>query len=262
MSPAPELNYNLIQTDATLEGLAQRWYAYQAVMKKSYAEDPFYKRWTRSKWMLLFATLLLLGYSGFILYLSLTYVLRMATHSPVVMEFHSNIVYLSLAGSAFGVVSALVGLIGIFREDRIWLSYYTIVLWPGFALYVAVGYIAFRRAKKHLRAHIKDEWLYSYTREQRLVVQHNLFCCGFQDPTYFAAYDMRCFPMTTLPGCQHKYSLFEKDLLTTLWQMSFTVAPLHLFVMIVALLCSNHVNNLLRSARPGLTSFRDKKKQQ
>ncbi|KAK3832270.1 MAG: hypothetical protein JOS17DRAFT_120244 [Linnemannia elongata] len=261
MSPAPEPGYNLIQTDATLEGLAQRWYAYQAVMKKSYAEDPFYKRWTRSKWILLFSALLLLGYSTAILYFSLSYILQKVPNSPVVMEFHSNIVYLSLAGSVFGIASAFVGLVGIFRENRIWLSYYTIVLWPGFALYVAVGYIAFRRAKLHLRAHIKEDWITSYTREQRLLVQRNLFCCGFQDSTYFAAYDMRCFPTTTLPGCEHKYSLFEKDLLTSLWTWSFTVAPVHLFVMIVALLCSNHVNNLLRSARPGLVSFKDKKQE-
>lgn len=76
MSPAPETNYNLIQTDATLEGLAQRWYAYQEVMKKSYAEDPFYKRWTPSKWILLFSALLLLGYSSAILYFSLTYIIQ------------------------------------------------------------------------------------------------------------------------------------------------------------------------------------------
>ncbi|KAF9126587.1 hypothetical protein BGW39_006508, partial [Mortierella sp. 14UC] len=217
ISPAPEPNYNLIQTDATLEGLAQRWFAYQAVMKKSYADDPFYKRWTRSKWILLFSTLLLLGYSGAIFGLSLSYIIGKAADSPVVMEFHSNLVYLSFAGSVFGIASALVGLVGIFKENRIWLSYYTIVLWPVFALYVAVGYIAFRRAKQHLRAHIKEEWISTYSRDQRLIVQHNLSCCGFQDPTYYAAYDMRCFPMTTLPGCQHKYSLFEKDFLTTLW---------------------------------------------
>ncbi|KAF9549982.1 hypothetical protein EC957_002042 [Mortierella hygrophila] len=261
ISPAPEPNYNLIQTDATLEGLAQRWHAYQAVMRKSYAEDPFYKRWTRSKWILLFSALLLLGYSTAILYFTLTYILHKVPEAPVVMEFHSNIIYLALGGSVFGIASALVGLVGIFLENRIWLSYYTIVLWPGFALYVAVGYIAFRRAKMNLRAHIKDDWIFSYTREQRLLVQHSLFCCGFQDSTYYAAYDMRCFPTTTLPSCEHKYSLFEKNLLTSLWTWSFTVAPVHLFVMIVALLCSNHVNNLLRSARPGLVSFKEKKKQ-
>jgi hypothetical protein len=75
ISPAPDPNYNLIQTDATLEGLAQRWYAYQAMMKKSYAEDPFYKRWTRSKWILLFSTLVLLGYSGTIFGFSLLYII-------------------------------------------------------------------------------------------------------------------------------------------------------------------------------------------
>jgi hypothetical protein len=85
-----------------------------------------------------------------------------------------NINIVSFAGSIFGIGSALVGLVGILLEKRTWLSLYTIVLWPGFALYVAVGYIAFRRAKQHLRAHIREEWLYEYTREQRLLVQRNV----------------------------------------------------------------------------------------
>lgn len=80
----------------------------------------------------------------------------------------------SLAASIFGIGSALVGLVGIFLENRKWLSFYTIVLWPSFALYIAVGYIAFRRAKQDLRTHIRDEWLFQYTREQRLVVQRNV----------------------------------------------------------------------------------------
>ncbi|KAF9928992.1 hypothetical protein FBU30_001997 [Linnemannia zychae] len=203
-TPAGEPNYNLIQTDATLEGLAQRWYAYQAVMQKSYAEDPFYKRWTRSKWILLFSALLLLGYSGAILGFSLSYILMKPEDYRIVMEFHSNLVYLSLAGSICGIASALVGLVGIFKESR-------------------------------------------------------LYCCGYQDSANLPEYDMRCFPMTTLPGCHRKHWLYEKNLLKTVWTMSFTVASLQLFVMVVALLCSNHINNLLRSARPGLVSFRDKK---
>jgi hypothetical protein len=91
LSPAPEPNYNLIQTDATLEGLAQRWYAYQAVMKKSYAEDPFYKRWTRSKWILLFSALLLLGYSTAILYFSLSYIIQ-STSTGRFFYVHGGIV--------------------------------------------------------------------------------------------------------------------------------------------------------------------------
>jgi hypothetical protein len=97
---------------------------------------------------------------------------------PIVPVQHHIV---SLAGAVFGIATALVGLVGIIRENRLWLSYYTIVLWPGFALYIAVGYITFRRAKMHLRAHIKDEWIFSYTREQRLIVQRNvrLFVASF-----------------------------------------------------------------------------------
>jgi len=68
--------YNVTQSDLTLEGLAQRWHAYQAMMKKRYTEVPFYRRWTKSKWILLFSTLLLLGYSCAVLTVSLGYTLE------------------------------------------------------------------------------------------------------------------------------------------------------------------------------------------
>ncbi|KAG0204163.1 hypothetical protein BGX33_008677 [Mortierella sp. NVP41] len=250
-------NYNMTQTDMTLEGLAERWQAYQAWWAKQYKEQPFYRIWTRSKWILLLSAVLLLGYSGALFAVSLGYILGHFEYSPVVMEFHSNIIYLSLAGSIMGIITAIVGLIGIFRENRIWLSWYTIILWPVFAMYISVGYIAFRRAKNHLRAHLKDEWIHSYSRDQRLLVQRQLKCCGYQDPTYFGEYDLRCFPMINLPGCQHKYNLYEDNVLTTAWTISFGLAPVQLFVMIAALMCSNHVDGMLRSGRPGLKSFKE-----
>ena len=67
-----DINYNVTQTDLTLDSLAQRWQAYQAVMKKQYKE-PFYKRWTKSKWMLLLSTAILLAYSCAVLVVSLGY---------------------------------------------------------------------------------------------------------------------------------------------------------------------------------------------
>ncbi|KAF9345287.1 hypothetical protein BGX34_004880, partial [Mortierella sp. NVP85] len=85
--------YNITQSDLTLEGLAQRWHAYQAMMKKRYAEVPFYRRWTKSKWILLFSTLLLLGYSCAVLTLSLGYTLEKYELAAVVKEFHSNLIY-------------------------------------------------------------------------------------------------------------------------------------------------------------------------
>ncbi|KAG0201765.1 hypothetical protein BGX28_005510 [Mortierella sp. GBA30] len=252
-------NFVVTQTDSTLEGLAQRWYAYQAIMKKHYADDPFYKRWTKSKWILLLSAILLLLYSVAVFVVSLGYMLGKFELAPVVIEFHGNLLKLALSGSVFGIACALIGLVGVFREDRTWLSWYTTLLWPGFAIYISVGYIAFRRVKSHLRAHLKDEWLHSYTREQRLIVQRNLKCCGYQDPTYYGEYDLRCFPMINLPGCQHKYNKYEYELLTTCWTIAFSIMPFQLFVMITALLCSNHVDGMLRSARPGLKSFKEEK---
>ncbi|KAF8978725.1 hypothetical protein BGZ46_006207 [Entomortierella lignicola] len=253
-----DLNYNTAQSDSALEVLADRWNAHQAWWAKQYKEQPFYKIWTKSKWLLLFSAILLLGYSSAAFAIAFGYFDGRYDHAVVVMEFHGNLVYITLFGSALGIFCALLGLVGIFRESRLLLSFYSLLLWPVFGLYVSVGYIAFRRAKNHLRAHLRDEWVHGYTRKQRLIVQRNLKCCGYQDPTWFGEYDLRCFPMINLPGCQHKYNLYEEKLLSTCWTASFALVPFQLFVMIVALLCSNHVNGMLRSGRPGLKSFKDK----
>ncbi|KAG0333751.1 hypothetical protein BG004_000711, partial [Podila humilis] len=68
-------NYNLTESDMTLEGLAERWRSYQALMSKRYSEEPFYKRWTRSKWMLLFSAILMLAYSAALLTVSVGFLL-------------------------------------------------------------------------------------------------------------------------------------------------------------------------------------------
>ncbi|KAF9947192.1 hypothetical protein BGZ72_010796 [Mortierella alpina] len=253
--------FDVTQSDLTLEGLAQRWHAYQAMMKKHYAEEPFYRRWTKSKWILLITAIILLGYSVAVFAVSLGYILNKFDLAVVVMEFHGHLIILALAGSAFGIVCAFIGLIGVITENRIWLSWYTTLLWPSFALYVSVGYIAFRRAKAHLRDHVKEEWTHSYTRNQRLLVQQNLKCCGYLDWSNHGEFDLRCFPKINLPGCVHKYNIHEENVLTNFWTIAFSIAPLHLFVMISALLCSNHVDGMLRSARPGLKSFKEKKEE-
>ncbi|KAG0364726.1 hypothetical protein BGZ54_007218 [Gamsiella multidivaricata] len=195
-------NYNLVQADAALEGLTERWQAYQAWWEKQYKEQPFYRIWTRSKWILLFSAVLLLAYSCTIFAVCLGYMLEHFQHAVIVMEFHSNLVYIGLGGSIVGIICALVGLIGIFRDNR-------------------------------------------------------LKCCGYQDPTWYGEYDLRCFPMINLPGCEHKYNLYEDKLLNICWTASFALVPVQLFVMIAALLCSNHVDAMLRSGRPGLKSFKE-----
>ncbi|KAF9438816.1 hypothetical protein BGZ76_004415 [Entomortierella beljakovae] len=253
-----DFDYNMTQSNLTLDGLEHRWHAYQSKMKRRYAEVPFYRRWTKSKWMLLLSSILLLGYSVAIVVIMVGYLTQRLEHSPVIMEFHYKIIYVGLFAGIGGILSALVGLYGTIRENRIWLSIYTTILWPVFALFVAAGYIAFKRSHNHLRSHLRDEWIH-YTREQRLLVQRNLKCCGLQTPSWYAEYDLRCFPMTVLPGCQHKYTIFEGDFLETVWTVSFSILPVQLFVMVAALLCSNHVDGMFRSARPGLKSFKEEK---
>ncbi|KAF9421034.1 hypothetical protein BGZ94_008974 [Podila epigama] len=258
LSPANDPNYNITQTDITLEGLAERWTAYQAWWAKQYKEQPFYRLWTKSKWILFFSVLLLLAYSAAALAIAIGYMIGHFEHSAVAMEIHGNLVYITLAASIMGLITGLIGMIGVIRENRVWLSWFNVLLWPLFCLYLSVGYITFRRVKYNLRAHLREEWLHSYTRSQRLVIQRTLKCCGYDTPSVSGAYDMRCFPMTVLPGCRTKYNNYEKDLLTTCWTVSFALVPVQLFVMIAALLCSNHVDGMLRSARPGLKSFKEK----
>lgn len=81
-------NYNMTQTDMTLEGLTERWNAYQALWAKQYKEQPFYRIWTRSKWVLLLSAVLLLGYSGALFAVSLGYMLGRKSLHALGKEFH------------------------------------------------------------------------------------------------------------------------------------------------------------------------------
>lgn len=88
--------------------------------------------------------------------------------------FYFYLFLVAFVGSIVAIVSAAVGFLGIFRENRSLLTIYTTMLWAVFALYVAVGYIAFRREKNHLNQRLRDEWIHNYTRDQRLLVQRQV----------------------------------------------------------------------------------------
>jgi hypothetical protein len=69
-----------------------------------------------------------------------------------------------------------------------------------------------------------------------------LHCCGFENPSDHAAYFSRCWAESLLPGCQHKFFLFENAFLLTTYTMAFSILPLHVVVMVISILCSNHVD--------------------
>lgn len=90
-----------------------------------------------------------------------------------------------MAASIAGIATAAMGLYGIVRENRVWLSWYTFLLWPVFALYVAVGYEAFAGTQSNRRARLQKAWNNTYTREQRLIVQKNVRPFNFVHHSFF-----------------------------------------------------------------------------
>lgn len=71
---------------------------------------------------------------------------------------------------------------------------------------------------------------------------NQLHCCGYKDFTDFHERSNQCFPRTLLPGCRFKYTQFIQSFLTYSYTVAFSTVGLHLFVLISALMCANHVN--------------------
>jgi hypothetical protein len=98
---------------------------------------------------------------------------------------HTPVIYISLlvmmATAPFGVFVALLGFIGIFSQSRKILSWYTVLLWPLFAMMTSIGYICFRRSHVSLYQKLKFSWINEYTRNDRLVIQNAVssYLCFF-----------------------------------------------------------------------------------
>ncbi|KAG0023598.1 hypothetical protein BGZ82_010690 [Podila clonocystis] len=162
-------------------------------------------------------------------------------------EMHRNIM---MAAAPLGIFVALIGFVGILSQNRKVLSIYTILLWPLFGLITAVGYICYRRLHVSLYQKLKFSWINEYSRDDRLVIQNALSCCGFRSLGDYPSYDLHCFPRAPLPACESRFIQYQQDLLSTASSAAFILVPVQLVVMIIALLCSNHVDHLYRSAYP------------
>lgn len=73
------------------------------------------------------------------------------------------------------------------------------------------------------------------------MIQSSLKCCGYYDPLHEATISNKCYPRTPLPGCKGKLYRFERENLSLIWSTTFSIVPLHLINIVVALLCANHV---------------------
>ena len=150
------------------------------------------------------------------------------------------LVYITVAAS-IQMFTSLVGLCGVILNSRPILAVYCLLLWPSFISLAVVGYASYKRTEFALDKKLNLGWSQWYNPHDRLAVQTSLGCCGYYNPLHQAAPSKRCFPGTTLPGCKAKLYLFEKQNLKMVWSTAFSLVPLHILVICLSLLCSNHI---------------------
>ncbi|KAJ7465073.1 tetraspanin Tsp2 family [Mycena latifolia] len=197
--------------------------------------------WTGFKWCLLFSMCTVVGYGAAGLVCALTTWFRTWDQADVMYVADNDILILVTLVSSILVFTALVGLSGVFLNSRPILAVYTLLLWPAFAALVAIGYVAYKRATFALDHKLNLSWSQYYTPLGRLLIQDSLRCCGFYSALHEATPSKRCYPRTSLPGCKGKLYRFERAQLALIWSTVFSLVPLHLLNVLVALLCANHV---------------------
>ncbi|KAF9976968.1 hypothetical protein BGZ73_007372 [Actinomortierella ambigua] len=114
---------------------------------------------------------------------------------------------------------------------------------------ILIGYVSYRRGHATLYAKLKYSWIFEYGRDDRLVIQNALSCCGYRSTVDFPSYDLHCFPRAPLPPCEHLFIKHQEDLLANTSASAFTLVGIQLFIILVALMCSNHVDRLFRVAK-------------
>ncbi|CDS06306.1 hypothetical protein LRAMOSA08834 [Lichtheimia ramosa] len=207
--------------------------------------------WTLARWLLLISISLLMLYGLIFLIGCLVTFAKGYYRAIVIIIADRDILNMTFAASVLCVITACVGLVGVWRKDRRILGIYALLLWPCFALIATVGYLSYKADTWNLRAQLGTRWRHEFTDQDHIALQDNLHCCGFENPSDHATYYDRCFTESLLPGCSYKFYLFEHDFLVKAWTTTFALVPLHVIVIIISLLCSNHVDHLFGSrSRP------------
>lgn len=66
-------------------------------------------------------------------------------------------------------------------------------------------------------------------------------CCGYFSPYVEATVSPLCYPRSIFPGCKNRYLKLERTVLETWYTISFSLVPAQIIIIVVALLCSNHI---------------------
>ena len=140
--------------------------------------------------------------------------------------------------------TALLGMTGTLLNSRPILAAYTVLLWPAFISLLSVGYVAYKRDTFSLDHKLNLSWSRHYNRLDRLRIQDSLQCCGFYSTLHATSPSQRCYLRAPLPGCKRNLYNFEHQNLSRIWRAAFALVPLHMFNLVVALLCANHITSM------------------
>ena len=162
-------------------------------------------------------------------------------HADVIRVANTPELVFSTIAASVGILTSLIGWAGILLNNRSFLAWYTFLTWITFALLVIPGYITYKRRTFNLEGKINAQWSRSLDTESRLRVQNQLNCCGYFSPYVEATISQTCYARSMLPGCKGPYMAFERKLLKIWYIAVFAMVPAQILVMVVGLLCSNHI---------------------
>lgn len=162
-------------------------------------------------------------------------------HADVLRVANRPELVISTIATSFGLFTSILGYAGILLNNRRFLAIYTFLTWLTFAFLVIPGYITCRRREYNLEGKLNLQWSRDFGAGGRARIQNELDCCGYFDPFVEATVTQTCYSRSTLPGCKLRFLKFERRVLMRWYEVVFGVVPIHVGVMVVALLCSNHV---------------------
>ncbi|KAH9478199.1 hypothetical protein JR316_0008652 [Psilocybe cubensis] len=199
-------------------------------------------RWNRFKWMLFVANFALTTYSFTTLILILLTWFNIFTSADIIRVGNRTELIISTLFSISGILVSLIGWAGILTNNRSFLALYTALLWVVFILVLVPGYMTYKRRTFNLEGKVNKQWSQDLGAEGRVRIQNALRCCGYFSPFVEATVSQTCYARSLLPGCKKDYMDFERRVLKVWYTVAFgAIVPLHLAVMIISLLCANHV---------------------
>ncbi|TFL02704.1 hypothetical protein BDV98DRAFT_547276 [Pterulicium gracile] len=198
-------------------------------------------RWNKFKWWLFIANTCLTLWTLIGLIICLLTWFKVWDQSDIILVGNTTELILCTLVSSLGVLNALIGWAGILLNNRAFLAWWSFLNWIVFALLLAPGYLTFRRRRLNLEGKINQEWSQFLSPAGRLRIQDQLGCCGFFSPFVGATMSQTCYSRSVLPGCKLQYLQFQRMALSRFYAAAFSVVPLQMAIMLVGLLCSNHV---------------------